>query len=797
MFESIPVPATQKQPEPFQASVSDVGADDREFGAPPVATPTVEASAAGDEHSPEAEAAEASERAGRSDEPPPGQPPTTTPAPAPVEPARARRDDPARVTTGGSAGQTIAFVIALTVLFVVAQAESPRVVVLAMFVVYVAVATLWIRGQYAESLAGRFTAPTLQFLKVSLLVAAGFAVGGFGYSKIDDRVPETWPLRPSSFYLVAVLILYFVLGYAIARNRTLVGTQRASGSRVVRVLRMVRSSFALLSVCLLLLGAAFAGGLLLLGHDFGWWPLVPLLAAVFGFPWVASLMSEHVIQFFSANPRTVVDPEPEKADTEADKPDRWKRSWARLRRDRSHLRIIAILVGVVVAIASLVGVYAVAGNFIAVLGIAALMLLVVALTSFTLADIAVVLALVALMGVTPRQDKDLPAPTQNDPSVLVALGDSYMSGEGASTFIAGTDEGDENECRRARTAWAAMVGSQPPFDSVVFLACSGADTYNLRHEGSDAQPVPEPSSGEELTQLDAYDDVASTFPEPALVVVSIGGNDAGFASIGLTCLAPGDCNDPTPKKLWSTGNLDRLENRLRQAYEELYREFKDVPVAVILYPSPIDAANAPCPEADLSPGDVTFVNGFLSKLNNRIRNIAPEYGFYVTEDMVNALTDGDLRLCDPDNNGYPGLNFIGLRSVGGLAGQRFNPGQWHHNSLHPNERGHAALQAAFLRWLEARGGVEELEPARQRVFPARKIIESVSEEHLESRDPDKCWTFDPDGANGCKKQSQNWAARSTASAVLLWGVPVTLALLAVWFGSCAFFGWRRNATTRT
>ena len=69
--------------------------------------------------------------------------------------------------------------------------------------------------------------------------------------------------------------------------------------------------------------------------------------------------------------------------------------------------------------------------------------------------------MIALVGIAPVEvnvalaDSFLPAggPPSTDlkaqSSDLLALGDSYMSGEGAKTFIKGTDEADADTCRRS------------------------------------------------------------------------------------------------------------------------------------------------------------------------------------------------------------------------------------------------------------------------------------------------------------------------------------------------------------
>jgi hypothetical protein len=50
-----------------------------------------------------------------------------------------------------------------------------------------------------------------------------------------------------------------------------------------------------------------------------------------------------------------------------------------------------------------------------------------------------------------------------------------------------------------------------------------------------------------------------------------------------------------------------------------------------------------------------------------VREISEESGFYYVNTTETALSDVHLQLCDPVNDGRPGLNFVGLRSVRGTA----------------------------------------------------------------------------------------------------------------------------------
>jgi hypothetical protein len=153
--------------------------------------------------------------------------------------------------------------------------------------------------------------------------------------------------------------------------------------------------------------------------------------------------------------------------------------------------------------------------------------------------------------------------------IVVAMGDSYSSGEGASvtggadyyreTDVDGDDRDWRNACHRSRHAWSrkarlpgngASVGSRAdswdPTLDYHFIACSGAET-------EDILPLTGPPNflGEygtmqygELPQIDqGYLDANTT-----LVTLSIGGNDARFAEVVKQCIyqaQENSCQDST------------------------------------------------------------------------------------------------------------------------------------------------------------------------------------------------------------------------------------------------------------
>ncbi len=681
-------------------------------------------------------------------------------------------------------GLNVALLGTLTVLFAVGGFGLPRWVVMLALAGYASIALGWAWAQYTESLGRTPTVPKWRtVIWVCLIGVAALAYGTLvGPRESDSATPlsgfEHVALvrGPGVLLLIGVIALYWGFGFIIVRTRAGIGqaldepqSQGVTASpqlpKVERLLLWLgtpqRVPIPVLAIGIMLV--LITAGLGLLGSV----PAAPLLIVlgVLAFPFALSLLSETAI--------------------------RW---CEKLNRDR---RWLVLAVGAFLAmVGTLVG-WGLGDSLLPLFLMAALGLLIIAITSATLIDVAVVLAVVALLGVTVAPDDPLPEVSGSE-GVMVALGDSYMSGEGADRYLDGTDVGGGNECRQAKTAWAVRAGAQLQKEGavtgLVFLACSGADSFNIRYEtGEQLDPAPEPQYLPGRTQLDEY---RTRFPDsleapPALVVLSIGGNDAGFASIGLTCLAPGDCDDDQPSNLWSAGNLQRVENRLRQVYTQVRSTFETTPVVVAPYPDPLDVS-APCASADLSEGDVRFIRTFLTRLNATIKSVTEDYGFYYAEPMVEALKQEGLQLCGDAKSG-PGINFIGIRGVGGFVENRLNPTKWHHNSLHPNAYGHDAMNAAFQFWLDGQQdgtgkGLAALKPPVARVA-AVKGAAPIDEKYVAQFSG--CAAYKIDHERGCKALSTEWALREAGIFLLLRGPWVLLTIVGAWLIGIAFFGDRR------
>ncbi|UGS26564.1 hypothetical protein K8F61_18420 [Microbacterium resistens] len=277
--------------------------------------------------------------------------------------------------------------------------------------------------------------------------------------------------------------------------------------------------------------------------------------------------------------------------------------------------------------------------------------------------------------------------------LIVALGDSYSSGEGTSPgdgsgFFRGSDhhgrkalqDGDpddpedsyapdpnRNACHRSTAAWPygieppnipgqparALTAAQDPRLDFHLLACSGAET---RHVQSD-QVSGSKQRFAERNQLDrGFVDENTT-----LVTLTIGGNDLGFEEIIKSCVilgtisSPDDCESVGTSTGLSLGEVvaDRL-SALPDLVSATLNEIRDnAPNARILmlgYPMIFESSGA-C--VSVRSGDLPWLNSVADKLNAALTEAADAAGAHVTYQDPQYLFAG-ANLCTPDTliNGF-------------------------------------------------------------------------------------------------------------------------------------------------
>jgi GDSL-like Lipase/Acylhydrolase family len=121
----------------------------------------------------------------------------------------------------------------------------------------------------------------------------------------------------------------------------------------------------------------------------------------------------------------------------------------------------------------------------------------------------------------------LPGPPVDTPRVVVALGDSTISGEGAGDYEPGTDGEGGDWCHRSSIASVHRIG-MPDIDGTINLACSGAPSAQVGL--GKVKQYNEPSQAERLAQLAGRNRVVA-------VVVAAGANDEpGFSHVLDQCV---------------------------------------------------------------------------------------------------------------------------------------------------------------------------------------------------------------------------------------------------------------------
>lgn len=315
---------------------------------------------------------------------------------------------------------------------------------------------------------------------------------------------------------------------------------------------------------------------------------------------------------------------------------------------------------------------------------------------------AAAVAVVAWVAIAAITDSPARVPLDPNPSSsfkLVAMGDSYISGEGARHYFPGTDEpdGQRNMCHRAPTAYPYLLAKQVDA-SLTFLACSGAVTQDVTGVNAAGEKVPGqyPRSGDVIGARPQVEELLKV-ANPTVVLISIGGNDAGFAEIGVDCASPlhSDCRSLASQ--W----LHRLDAKVYPALVRTYslvrEDARGAPVFALTYPNPVGPKF--CPDLlGLDPAEMAFLREvFVGRLNEIVTAAATAAGVR-TIDLTNALAG--YRFCEKPL-GQTAINFLDVHRTSGVPIDVTKLGGLFHGSLHPNPLGHELIDRVVLPRVEA------------------------------------------------------------------------------------------------
>lgn len=185
----------------------------------------------------------------------------------------------------------------------------------------------------------------------------------------------------------------------------------------------------------------------------------------------------------------------------------------------------------------------------------------------------------------------------------VALGDSYSSGLGAGSYIASS-----GDCARSTKAYPYLWAAANSPSSFDFTACSGAQTGDV--------------TASQLGPLNST---------TALVSISIGGNDAGFADIMTTCVLQSDSACVARINTAKAFVDSTLPGRLDTVYTAIRTRAPSAHVVVLGYPRFYKLGASGC--LGLSETKRRALNGAADYIDAATEKRALDHGF----------TFGDVR----------------------------------------------------------------------------------------------------------------------------------------------------------
>jgi lysophospholipase L1-like esterase len=435
-------------------------------------------------------------------------------------------------------------------------------------------------------------------------------------------------------------------------------------------------------------------------------------------------------------------------------------------------------------------------GFVVVLA-AAVLVLVGMTVSNTDSDMLFVLVGIALIwSQYPRNaPHSLPVPTGGGPR-LVVFGDSYISGEGATRFYPGTNVKKSDECRRAETAYPVLVAKARGWDLEDY-ACSGAKVRNIVSTNGEGQYIGEnpstlrgsdPTTGEvhKLTQLELYDlnNRNGTPVQDQWVLISVGGNDAGFGDLVAACIAPGDCSERGQQFL---NNLDTMAKRLGPLYDDLHQRFGDKAV-VVPYPVPIRERACGISRSTFTNREHAFINGFTMAMDQIIEATAAAHHLRFLPQMETAFVDPPpTRICDT-SAGKASVNYLALNPAGGRA----DPRDWLHDSMHPNKDGHIVMSEVVRDWLASPGPA----PAAPTLPDLKLSTVVAAASHGKVAVEDRCLGSKP--KPDCKQSDSEWTYAQTSASFRHHALGIVLVIggaFGLWFGLLAGLRkWRHDRT---
>ncbi|MFJ8085229.1 SGNH/GDSL hydrolase family protein [Streptomyces sp. NPDC096205] len=297
--------------------------------------------------------------------------------------------------------------------------------------------------------------------------------------------------------------------------------------------------------------------------------------------------------------------------------------------------------------------------------------------------------------------------------VVVAMGDSYTSGEGAGNYDAASDlhhgQPSWNACRRSDNAWprkvklpgqAGTIGTLADDNAesldFQFVACSGAETWQV------LSGTPVNGNQEETWGFDGnfhekfQNDSGVLSDDTTLVLLTIGGNDAAFDKKLQDCAISGCPSEESMK-----ADIRAAVGETEKVLTEIHQKAKNATISLMGYPLLFSRTQA-CSTL-VSASQRVILNDMAQYFEDQQRELAYRLNSQNVRYRSPQPAFEGKRICDPAE----GINGI----VAGPNGE----GDFHHDdaqtslcwwftgdtclsreSYHPNRTGTTAYAEAFM-----------------------------------------------------------------------------------------------------
>ena len=287
----------------------------------------------------------------------------------------------------------------------------------------------------------------------------------------------------------------------------------------------------------------------------------------------------------------------------------------------------------------------------------------------------------------------------------LALGDSYISGEGAFDYQSGTDTGD-NTCHLSLGSYPYLIGRDLNYNSYHSVACSGAVASDITDSSlgytGQAQERKKKRSERLLEEIDSIfnsfkpgyinqSDFVSRY-RPKAINLSIGGNDIGFSDIVIKCAAfwnLDNCYESYEDRLELVRSINSKFPALLNTYSIIKNQSSpDSRIYIIGYPQIAKPGGSCALNVRLSDEEARFSELIIDYLNRVIKAAADRTGVYYV-DTQDALYGHRLCEAEPGSVAVNGL-------TAGTDAPAITRGPIGNESYHPNDLGHQLLENKIL-----------------------------------------------------------------------------------------------------